>query len=552
VSAFYAAYRLLCGGIVVGFPIGVLFGVLLGPSRVSGVDFRQWFWDPAQTSEWEDDSWIGSVRRAAHYLFLSAVLSLFAASAWLQFCRSCVQHHPSGVLDLFADCAGFWVRWHDLLGIGFGIFAGQAAAELAWRAGFAWLPALPALVIAQSPQRIHSPKRASTRGRRLIVCCDGTWNWPAPSRETNVVRLARAIKPVTSARISQIVHYHLGVGTGNLFDRILGGGAGVGLSNSVKSCYGFLVDNYEPGDEIFLFGFSRGAYVVRSVAGLISLVGILRKCEMNRFFDVWDWYTDRDGRDPGELCCFAPDRFQPSEIEIECIGVWDTVGALGIPGTRFCARNFTFHETALSKRVRHAFQALAIDEQRGNFQAAVWVPAQGAPPSQVLEQVWFPGAHSNIGGGYEDHGLSDTTMLWMVSEILHYDLLDLDINSIVTSLDQSEPYPNGTLENSRTLSWKLLGCPVPRPVGTASDYSSIYESAWNRSESVDPALTGDIYRSERRRTWLNELNNAKFERAQFEINYAVTSIGAKAPPARHKSSKLTWCDKLMQFIGGSA
>src|SRR5204862_2503696 len=145
------------------------------------------------------------------------------------------------------------------------------------------------------------------------------------------------------------------------------------------------------------------------------------------------------------------------------------------------------HDTALGPHVRHAFQALAIDERRGNFQAAIWVPfdpdrrrrgatAQQAPAAaqaqtgarQVLKQMWFPGVHSNVGGGYEKHGLSDTTFLWMVSEL--QGLLGFDQPNIVASLDKlaSEQFPGGTLADSRTLGWKLIFCPVPRPVGIVS------------------------------------------------------------------------------------
>jgi hypothetical protein len=362
-------------GAVAGFPVGLMLGVLLGPARISGIDFRQWFWDPTQPSEMLDDSWIGLMRGAAHVLFGAAMLSLVSASLWLWLPRTCPPDHFTGLLYLLDDCLGFWVQW-PLIGIILGIIAAQIVTELAWWTGLALLPLLPARarVLVHRTRHATGPRPAAApTGRRLIVCCDGTWNWPDQTRETNVVRLVRAIKSEAvptvaqaaqqaTAPIPQIVHYHLGVGTGNFVDRMVGGGAGVGLSNSVKSCYGFLVDNYKPGDEILLFGFSRGAYVVRSVAGLISLVGILQKPEMERFIDVWDWYTDRGRRDPVELCCFAPNRHQNGNIQ--CIGVWDTVGALGIPGTRFCARAFAFHQTELGAGVRHAFQALAIDERR--------------------------------------------------------------------------------------------------------------------------------------------------------------------------------------------
>ncbi|MBV8334917.1 MAG: DUF2235 domain-containing protein, partial [Alphaproteobacteria bacterium] len=227
---------------------------------------------------------------------------------------------------------------------------------------------------------------------------------------------------VGGVSIPQITYYHLGVGTGNFVDRFLGGGAGIGLSSSVKACYGFIMDNYREGDEILLFGFSRGAYVVRSVAGLIGVVGLLQKVEMFQFAQAWDYYR----LSPRQRCSAALDKIAPRrhrEVDIACLGVWDTVGALGIPGSRMCSSDYAFHDTSLGAHVRHAFQALAIDERRGNFQPAIWVKTDR---EQILRQVWFPGVHSNVGGGYRQHGLSDTTLLWMLSQLQHYGLLGID------------------------------------------------------------------------------------------------------------------------------
>ena len=325
-------------------------------------------------------------------------------------------------------------------------------------------------MVDRSPRTELAQETKPPATRRLIICCDGTWNWPQPQRETNVVRLLRAISPLgkrsDGGPVTQIVHYHLGIGTGNILDRAVGGGTGVGLAEGGWSpVMKFLVDNYEPDDEILLFGFSRGSYVVRSVAGMVGSVGLLQKREMTRFYDAWDWYAKRQSRDPEKLHAIAPLRNKPETVTMQCIGVWDTVGALGIPGSRFCAQDYTFHQTALGPYVRHAFQALAIDEKRGNFQAAPWAPPLHAEVPQVLEQVWFAGVHSNIGGGYDDHGLSDTTLLWMISQIRQYNLLDLDIDCIIKSLDQSAPYLTGKLIELRTALWVALGCAVPRPVG---------------------------------------------------------------------------------------
>jgi hypothetical protein len=549
-SAIWAA---LVHGFGIGWPIGVLVGTALGPSRISGVDFRQFFRDPAQPSEVADDSWIGLVRDAAHVLSLVIAFALLVAATVSWFPRSCWPPHPDGVLQLIADCVGFWVEWPILVGIAVGAAVVLLIVAYAWELALRWLPdpaRRPSRLAAA--HKLPSPPRVHARGaRRLIVCCDGTWNWPDGELETNVVRLLRAIKPVAADGTPQIVHYHLGVGTGNFVDRIVGGGAGVGLSNSVKACYGFLVDNYQKGDEIFLFGFSRGAYVARSVAGMVGRVGILLKAEMERFIEVWDWYTEpADRRDQQKLDTLA--RHRHRNVDIECIGVWDTVGALGIPGTRFCAKSFAFHETQLGARVRHAFQALAIDERRGNFQAAIWVPNENALSGQVLAQVWFPGGHSNVGGGYAQHGLSDAAFLWMLAQIVDpaRSLLDLDLAYVEAALDSSagERYPCGLLQNSRTLAWKLLGCSVPRPVTITTDVERIHASAFDRSRQI---AAGDAYRRDERVRWLAVLQNLEIARSPFETHYAGLARGTKAAAARPVSTKLGFCDQLMQLIGGS-
>jgi uncharacterized protein (DUF2235 family) len=562
-----AVWATLVHGFNIGWPIGIALGIALGPARVSGVDFRQFFRDPAQPSEFLDDSWIGLVRGAANMLAGVIAAALLVAAAWTWFPRSCWPPDPDwSLLRLVADCAGFWLQWPIAIGITAGAAAVLFVVAQVWELSMIWLPnpdRRPSrLAAAPAPAAPYARERRAGH-RRLIVCCDGTWNWPDGERETNVVRLLRAIKPMAADGTPQIAHYHIGVGTGNFVDRIVGGGAGVGLSNSVKACYGFLVDNYQDGDEIFLFGFSRGAYVARSVAGVIGTVGILRKPQMEHFINVWDWYTQpRDQRSKKVLDDLV--RGRHSQVDIECIGVWDTVGALGIPGTRFCAKSFAFHETQLGDGVRHAFQALAIDERRGNFQAAIWVRHPTPRRGQMLAQVWFPGVHSNVGGGYPEHGLSDTAFLWMLSHILDptrdrpdrddvdptRNLLDLDLAYVDAALDSSadERYPNAKLQNSRTLVWQLLGCSVPRPVAITSDIERIHASAWDR-RNVPSAQ--DLYRQPRRLQWLIALKDREVERTLFEERHARHAGGSRAPAARPVSSKLGFCDRLMQFIGGS-
>jgi uncharacterized protein (DUF2235 family) len=286
--------------------------------------------------------------------------------------------------------------------------------------------------------------------RKLIVCCDGTWNRrDAPGgAPTNVAKMARALRPYHDSGTSQLIYYHPGVGTGNRVDHFLGGAFGIGLSGNVQSEYAFLADNFQYDDQIFLFGFSRGAYTVRSLAGLIGLVGLMEKADMDYFPQVYKIYMSRKYREAlvrGQDLAAAKDAlralFPKGEANgknaellkavdnsrrtaIHFIGVWDTVGSLGVPYgplSRIAASRYNFHDTDLSERVNFAYQALAIDERRGAFPATLWTRKAGRGADQqarkqVLEQVWFAGCHSNIGGGYEDSRLSDISFLWMVAK----------------------------------------------------------------------------------------------------------------------------------------
>ena len=302
--------------------------------------------------------------------------------------------------------------------------------------------------------------------KRLIVCCDGTWNWPdQKGNPTNVVKTTRAILPITADGTVQTVFYDAGVGTGNALDRLGGGMLGAGLGENVKQAYASLALNHAPGDEVFFFGFSRGAFTVRSLGGLIGLVGILDKRHLDKFPDAWEYYrTPPARRTPRQRAEFLA-RFgdaPPRPMRIDFIGVWDTVGALGIPfgPLRFIGkRKFQFHNTNLGDNVAHAYQALAIDERRRVFAPAIWKREPGLEArlaaygieEQVIEQSWFAGAHSNVGGGYPDTGLSDLAFVWMARKAQTCGL----------ALDEEyvQRTQNGThfvLVNSRTLRWRFL------------------------------------------------------------------------------------------------
>ena len=258
--------------------------------------------------------------------------------------------------------------------------------------------------------------------RRLVISCDGTWN--DPRAETNIWRIHDFLTDPSDQRL--LTKYVDGVGT-TRGTRLKGGAFGIGLSDNVLAAYEWLVETWRESDEIFVFGFSRGAFTARSLCGLIGAMGIVR--DADAVLDAWCIYRTplaeraerlADGRTRLEQ---AQDDQGSRMTEVKFLGVFDTVGALGVPLPALSWLNRwvvpRFHDTALSGCVEHACQALAIDERRGPFKPVVWSDAPGRTriskrPQKVL-QVWFCGVHGDVGGGYDDRSLSVIPLRWMLA-----------------------------------------------------------------------------------------------------------------------------------------
>ncbi|WP_404367199.1 DUF2235 domain-containing protein [Marinobacter sp.] len=258
--------------------------------------------------------------------------------------------------------------------------------------------------------------------KRLVVCADGTWNRPEEDLQkdvpTNVLRLARAIAPLAADGQAQHVFYDWGIGS--YHSAIIGGVTGSGIHKNVMDAYRYIVQNYTTGTEIYLFGFSRGAYTIRSLCGLVNNCGILKRPDARLIQQAFDHY-----KKPGKA--WAPEgeasiRFRRDHShesrEIRFAGAWDTVGALGVPFSLmglFDSKD-EFYDTKLGANVRIARHALAIDERREDFEPTLWLPRPGLD----LRQVWFAGSHSDVGGGYpaDENALlaSDYPLKWMVDE----------------------------------------------------------------------------------------------------------------------------------------
>jgi len=293
--------------------------------------------------------------------------------------------------------------------------------------------------------------------KRIVICYDGTWNAVTdPDAVTNVVRLGQAVRKISKKDgKAQMVYYNAGVGSGGPVDRFLGGVFGAGLRDNVKRGLAFLTLNWDPDDqdEIYIFGFSRGAYSARALAGVIGAIGGIPKQEhFDRLEDIWNYYrTDPSTRKNDKAKLKISDisnyihggrKWAPGDKPlIKCLGVWDTVGSYGVPsglGLGALARKVTswtrgFHDNTVSSHIEIALHAMAIDERRRAFPPTAWTieagtkpkdPADKTPPH--VEQVWFPGSHSNIGGGYKRSGLADLALIWMMARTSELTELDFD------------------------------------------------------------------------------------------------------------------------------
>lgn len=335
--------------------------------------------------------------------------------------------------------------------------------------------------------------------KRIITCSDGTWNKPGNRFddkyvETNVQKIFEAIckkiKNDKGKEIHQVKYYDEGIGAeGTPWSKTIDGATGKGIDDNIKDIYKFIVWNYEPGDELFLFGFSRGAYTARSLAGLIRNCGILKNNDLRLIDLAYEIYRNNGEEaykpDGTEAIRFREKYCHPLE-RIKFIGVWDTVGSLGIPVRAFQWINknkYQFHDTTLSSLVENAYQALAIDERRSNFKPTLWQTSnrvKAGHVSQIMEQVWFTGVHSNIGGGYPDTGLSDLTLEWMIKNAIKCGLgFDSDY-----LLNEIKPNMLGKKYDSKTGIFSLLPDYLRPVLKTDHADESIDESVWERMRAL--------------------------------------------------------------------
>ena len=287
--------------------------------------------------------------------------------------------------------------------------------------------------------------------KNVVIFSDGTGQGASmpKAQRTNVWKLWDATKIAAPAQ--QITFYDEGLGAEHKREwwrwgyDLVSRATGLGISQNIKDCYTALIEHYEPGDRVFLIGFSRGAFTVRSLGGVLSLCGIPQRDSAGKnpgdpknkkgrlalvkeaVEKVYKHYGDNQKKKE-RIALGAEYRDRYHSISIGAsdppfpyfIGVWDTVRALGVPGSSgLVFWRHAFHDATLNPHVPHARQALSIDENRQVFAPEIWDESEETPEAKVLgriKQVWFPGVHSDIGGGYRETGLSDLALEWMVHE----------------------------------------------------------------------------------------------------------------------------------------
>ena len=351
--------------------------------------------------------------------------------------------------------------------------------------------------------------------KRIVLLIDGTWDKEGAGAASNVAKLDASnptvprplVKTIAADGTRQLCHYHAGVGTdGDLLKRLLGGAIGFGLKSIILDVYGFLVDSYEHGDEIYIFGFSRGSYAARALAGLIGASGIQRQSSADAIELAWKHYrinpAVRNGQQPpGSTDTLTLQRYQRlkagnaihTDRSIKCVGVWDTVGSYGIPagfGLAPLARYFTwlvlgFHDTRFGEHIDVGLHAVSVDERRRPFVPTFWTAPNGKPPRGHVEQTWFAGVHCNIGGGYDNSGLSDYALIWMIARVGALTKLELDTGAIKVV---AKPNLDGAIQNS-SKGWPISEIlPHHRRVLAAH---SVEHGGFFNSENTDDENTNE-------------------------------------------------------------
>jgi uncharacterized protein (DUF2235 family) len=262
----------------------------------------------------------------------------------------------------------------------------------------------------------------------------------------------------------QLGYYDSGVGTnGTPIDHLIGGAMGEGLFQKIQDNYQYLAYVWDPGDDIFLFGFSRGAYTARSLGGMIARFGVPTKNFDNMMVKkIFDAYRMADAAQKNAARTSLKAEYGLTDVTVKMIGVWDTVGSLGIPGIVFSIfdqKRYGFLDTTLHPSVQKAYHAVCIDERRAQFMPTLWTNVDGSyrVNDDQVQQVWFCGGHCDVGGSYPESQLSDISMSWMMKKAMG---LGLTFNDAAVKQYMKVAAANAT--GPQHDEWKIIPWGIPK------------------------------------------------------------------------------------------
>jgi len=287
--------------------------------------------------------------------------------------------------------------------------------------------------------------------KNIVVFSDGTGQEGGKGENTNIYKIFNVIEDRTAKQIS---FYDRGLGTG--WRKLSGNVAGAGISKNILECYTFIFENYEAGDQIYLFGFSRGAATVRSLSSFIHYFGILPKSRHELVKQAYKIYKIKNETKRKAKAAEFISKHHTMWTRVKFLGCFDTVAALGMPVkwlnvmvNKIPGLAHSFQNFKLNPSVEHAFHALAIDDERKTFHPILWDAE--VLEYQTIKQVWFCGMHTDIGGGYEEHDLSDIPLSWMLDNAIKQGLLIYSTDPVA-----GRENINGTMHNSRDRGWTKM------------------------------------------------------------------------------------------------
>lgn len=439
--------------------------------------------------------------------------------------------------------------------------------------------------------------------KRIVFCFDGTWNRIDAEHPTNVLLMASEIAPVTDDGITQIVHYDNGVGT-SLRDKMSGGITGYGLFENIEQAYQFLIFNYDPGDEIYCFGFSRGAFTARSFIGFIRAVGIIERHHVKKITEASKLYKSNNMLDQLELldfrtrysskitvcredeehrCAVVPG-YTPGQsvpFRVRYVGLWDTVETLGLqkviwpwlPGIGekpFVGGGHKYHNHNLSGMITAGRHAVALDERRKNFNIEPWgdvdhyntqIKYGVDDPDRPFQEMFFPGVHGAVGGGGAAKGLSDAALDWVKNGAREHGLVLA--NSLTSTVYASAPDYSAPLDNNHGKKKALLGkvsgaLPGRWRKHAPKTMSKLHKSAQNRWAYRGDLPEGKPYRPKTLSNLAPQLDalspiTQKVERKHHSGQVQAASVAGRSPAKYHLiENGQTLPDIALMHLGDAA